>query len=218
MKTIKIVLADDQQLVREGLALLLDLFDDLEVVGEAVDGKQAIEEVKKHKPDVVLMDIQMPELDGVAATTAIQEIWPESKVIILTTFDDDEYVFEGLRAGAVGYLLKDVPSEQLAGAIRAAAKGEGFIQPSIAGKVLAEFARIGKQERLRKKQPLSAPLSQRELEVLAEMATGASNHEIADNLFIAVGTVKNHVSNIIAKLETRDRAQAVLKAKELGYI
>ncbi len=218
MDKIRIVIVDDQQLVREGLSLLLGLYSDIEIAGEASNGNDAVAMVRTEKPDVVLMDIQMPELDGVAATSIIQEQSPDSRVIILTTFDDDEYVFEGLRAGAVGYLLKDVPSEQLVAAVRAAARGEGFIQPSITGKVLAEFARIGKQERLRKKQPLADPLSQREIEVLVEISKGATNQEIADTLFIAVGTVKNHVSNIIAKLKTRDRVHAVLKAREMGYI
>ena len=218
MNKIRIVVADDQRLVREGLVMLLGMFSDFEIAGEASNGREAVDIVNRLTPDVVLMDIQMPELDGVEAAALIREQRPESKVIILTTFDDDEYVFEGLRAGAVGYLLKDVPSEQLADAIRAAARGEGFIQPSIAGKVVAEFARMGARERLREKQPLAEPLSRREIEVLAEMAKGAGNREIADNLYIALGTVKNHVSSIIAKLDTRDRAQAVLKAKELGYI
>jgi DNA-binding NarL/FixJ family response regulator len=164
------------------------------------------------------MDVQMPELDGVAATRQIQETCPQVRVIILTTFDDDEYVFEGLRAGAAGYLLKDVPSEQLAEAIRAAARGEAFIQPSVTRKVVAEFTRMAERERVRREQPLIEPLSARELEVLALLAESLSNQEIADRLYIAPGTVKNHVSNILSKLNARDRTQAVLQAKELGLL
>ena len=144
-----------------------------------------------------------------------------AKVIILTTFDDDEYVFEGLRAGAVGYLLKDVPLQQLVEAIRAAAQGESFLEPSVAAKVVAEFARLSaspRGEAGRANQALVEPLSERELEVLALIATGASNREIADQLYIAEGTVKNHVTSILGKLGVRDRTQAALKAKEAGII
>jgi DNA-binding NarL/FixJ family response regulator len=143
---------------------------------------------------------------------------PDAQVIILTTFDDDEYVFEGLRAGAAGYLLKDVPSEQLAEAIRAAARGEAFIQPSVTRKVVAEFARMAEREHVRREQPLVEPLSAREMEVLALLAEGLSNQEIAERLIIAPGTVKNHVSNILSKLAVRDRTQAVLRAQEIGLL
>jgi DNA-binding NarL/FixJ family response regulator len=215
---IRVLIADDQQLVREGLRVLLDLIPDICVVGEASNGTEAVERARRLKPDVILMDVQMPELDGVAATRQIQEICPQVRVIILTTFDDDEYVFEGLRAGAAGYLLKDVPSEQLAEAIRAAARGEAFIQPSVTRKVVAEFTRMAERERVRREQPLIEPLSARELEVLALLAESLSNQEIADRLYIAPGTVKNHVSNILSKLNARDRTQAVLQAKELGLL
>jgi DNA-binding NarL/FixJ family response regulator len=215
---IRVLIADDQQLVREGLRVLLDLIPDICVVGEASKGTEAVERARRLEPDVILMDVQMPELDGVAATRQIQEICPQVRVIILTTFDDDEYVFEGLRAGAAGYLLKDVPSEQLAEAIRAAARGEAFIQPSVTRKVVAEFTRMAERERVRREQPLIEPLSARELEVLALLAESLSNQEIADRLYIAPGTVKNHVSNILSKLNARDRTQAVLQAKELGLL
>jgi len=215
---IRVLIADDQQLVREGLHVLLDLIPDICVVGEASNGAEAIERARQLEPDVILMDVQMPELDGVAATRQIQETCPRVKVIILTTFDDDEYVFEGLRAGAAGYLLKDVPSEQLAEAIRAAARDEVFIHPSVTRKVVAELSRLTERERVRREQPLVEPLSAREMEVLALLAESLSNQEIADRLYIAHGTVKNHVSNILSKLNARDRTQAVLQAQEIGLL
>ena len=215
---IRVLVADDQQLVREGLRVLLDLIPDIRVVGEAADGVAAAEQAQRIKPDVVLMDVRMPRLDGVAATCKVREMCPDAQVIILTTFDDDEYVFEGLRAGAAGYLLKDVPSEQLAEAIRAAARGEAFIQPSVTRKVVAEFARMAEREHVRREQPLVEPLSAREMEVLALLAEGLSNQEIAERLIIAPGTVKNHVSNILSKLAVRDRTQAVLRAQEIGLL
>jgi DNA-binding NarL/FixJ family response regulator len=217
-KEIRVLIADDQQLVREGLCVLLDLIPDICIVGEATNGRQAVERAQRLKPDVLLMDVQMPELDGVAATRQIQGTCPEVEVIILTTFDDDEYVFEGLRAGAAGYMLKDVPSEQLAQAIRAAARGEAFIHPSVARKVVTEFTRLTERERVRREQPLVDPLSPREMEVLVLLAQGLSNQEIAERLTIAPGTVKNHVSNILSKLDARDRTQAILRAQEIGLL
>jgi DNA-binding NarL/FixJ family response regulator len=218
MPEIRVLLADDQQLVREGLRVLLDLTPDIQVVGEVGDGVEVVERARQTRPDVVLMDVRMPGLDGVAATRRLHGACPEVKVIILTTFDDDEYVFEGLRAGAVGYLLKDVPSEQLAEAIRAAVRGEAFIQPSVARKVVAEFARLTEREHRRREQPLVEPLSARELEVLTLVAEGFSNHEVGERLFITEGTVKNHISNVLAKLGVRDRTQAILRAQELGLL
>jgi DNA-binding NarL/FixJ family response regulator len=215
---IRVLIADDQQLVREGLRVLLDLIPDICVVGEAVDGAEAVERARELEPDVILMDVQMPKLDGVAATHKIRETSPNAQVIILTTFDDDEYVFEGLRGGAAGYLLKDVPSEQLAEAIRAAARGEVFIHPSVTRKVVVELTRLTERERVRREQPLAEPLSSREMKVLALLAEGLSNQEIADRLYIAHGTVKNHVSNILSKLNARDRTQAVLHAQDLGLL
>jgi len=215
---IRVLIVDDQQLVREGLHLLLEMIPDICVAGEAADGTAAVEQARKLKPDVVLMDVQMPKLDGVAAARQIQETCPEAKVIILTTFDDDEYIFEGLRAGAVGYLLKDVPSEHLAEAIRAATRGEAFIHPSVTRKVVAEFTRLAERERVRREQPLVEPLSPREMEVLALLAEGLSNQEIAERLTIARGTAKNHVGNILSKLDARDRTQAVLRAQEIGLL
>ena len=221
MKAIKILLVDDQPLFREGLRTLLSVHADFEVVGEAGNGEQAVRLARLLRPSVVLMDLQMPVLDGVAATRRLHQEQPACRVIVLTTFDDDEMVFDGLRAGAVGYLLKDAPSEKLAEAIRVAARGETFLQPSVAAKVVAEFARLSRKtagtpdalSRL-----LNGPLSERELEILRLIAQGASNREIAGALFLAEGTVKNHVTNILGKLEVRDRTQAALKAKDSGLI
>jgi len=214
---IKILLVDDQPLFREGLRTLLSLHSDFEVVGEAANGGEAIRLTRSLLPSVVLMDLQMPILDGVSATRRLHEEQPSCRVIVLTTFDDDEMVFDGLRAGAVGYLLKDVPSEKLAEAIRAAARGESFLQPSVAAKVVAEFARLSARTAAVTKS-LIEPLSERELEILHLIARGASNREIASGLFIAEGTVKNHVTNILAKLGVRDRTQAAIKAKDIGLV
>jgi DNA-binding NarL/FixJ family response regulator len=198
------------------------------VVGQAGNGREAIQQVEALRPDVVLMDVRMPDMDGVAATRALSARFPEVGVIILTTFEDDEIVFEGLKAGARGYLLKDISSEEMADAVRKVASGGALIQPSITRKVLAEFSRLasapGSQPgsktapALRQPASLAAPLTDRELEVLQAIAGGLSNREIAERLVITEGTVKNHVSNLIAKLEVRDRTQAVLKAQDLGMI
>ncbi len=218
---IRVLLVDDQALFREGLHTLLSVWPDLEVVGEAGNGQEALDAAARLKPDVVLMDLRMPVLDGVAATRRLLEKMPQVKIIVLTTFDDDDHVFDGLRAGAVGYLLKDVPSEKLVEAIRAAAAGQSFLQPSVAAKVVAEFTRltaVAQETAVSPPNALVEPLSEREQEILALVATGASNKEIAGELFIAEGTVKNHVTNILGKLGVRDRTQAALKAREIGLI
>ena len=217
MNPIKILLVDDQPLFREGLCTLLSVHPDLEVVGEAANGAEAIRLARSLLPLVVLMDLQMPVLDGVAATRRLHEEQPDCRVIVLTTFDDDELVFDGLRAGAVGYLLKDAPSEKLAEAIRVAARGETFLQPSVAAKVVAEFARLSRKT-ITTGHPLMEPLSEREIEILRLIAQGASNREIAGTLFLAEGTVKNHVTSILGKLAARDRTQAALKSKDCGLI
>lgn len=216
-RVIKILLVDDQSLFREGLRTLIEVQPDFRVVGEASNGEESLRLAATEQPEVVLMDLRMPVMDGVTATRRIRDLFPNIHVIVLTTFDDDETVFDGLRAGAVGYLLKDVTSEKLYEAIRAAARGEYFMMPSITAKVMSEFTRMARTPRAPQGE-LIAPLSNRELEVLRHVATGASNKEIADTLVIAEGTVKNHLTSILAKLDARDRMQAVLKAREHGLI
>ena len=224
MTNITILLVDDQTLFREGLHTILSVQPGLEVVGEAANGQEALTMAQALQPHLILMDLRMPVLDGVAATRQLRTVVPDSRVIVLTTFDEDEYVFEGLRAGAVGYLLKDVASDKLIEAIRAAARGETFLQPSVAAKVVAEFNRLSTPAKAptnptaRSTSALVEPLSERELEILRLVATGASNREIAGNLFISEGTVKNHLTSILGKLGARDRTQAVIKARDLGLV
>jgi DNA-binding NarL/FixJ family response regulator len=214
---IRILLVDDQRLMREGLRILLELEPDLKVVGEAKDGQTALEAYADLQPDVVLMDVRMPGMDGVEATWRLCDRWPQARVVILTTFDDDEYVFEGLRAGARGYLLKDVSGHDLAEAVRTVAAGGALIEPSIARKVVAEFARVAPPAR-RPDSGLLEPLSDREQEILQLLAQGLSNGEIAARLSLAQGTVKNYVTNILQKLGARDRTQAALRAREWGLL
>ena len=220
---IRVLLVDDQTLIRQGIKTLLDLEPDIQVVGLAGNGGEAIAAAEQTRPDVVLMDVRMPVLDGVAATRELTRRFPRVAVIILTTFDDDEYVFEGLKAGARGYLLKDVSSDDMAQAVRTVAAGGALIQPSIARKVVAEFGRLASSAGAAApptpdQSGLSEPLTEREMDVLRAMAAGLSNREIADRLVITEGTVKNHVSNVLDKLGARDRTQAVLKAQALQLI
>ncbi len=212
---IDVLLVDDQTLIRQGIRVLLEIEPDIRVVGQAGDGREAIRQVETLHPQVVLMDVRMPEMDGLAATRELSARFPEVGVIILTTFEDDETVFEGLRAGARGYLLKDVSSEEMAAAVRKVAAGEALIQSRLTRKVLAEFSRLAGSP---SKPAMETPLTERELEVLQALAHGLSNREIAAQLIITEGTVKNHVSNLIDKLGVRDRTQAVLKGQELGLI
>ena len=203
--------------------MLLEIEADIQVVGQAANGREAVEQVESLSPDVVLMDVRMPEMDGVEATRELGRRFPEVKVIILTTFEDDETVFDGLKAGARGYLLKDISSEDMAAAVRRVAAGEALIEPRLTRKVLAEFTRLaaasdshtpatGTSERL------AVGLTEREKDVLKALAQGLSNREIAERLVITEGTVKNHVSSLIDKLGVRDRTQAILKGQELGLI
>jgi DNA-binding NarL/FixJ family response regulator len=216
---VRVLLVDDQALFREALAMLLDVRPDIEVVGEAANGDEALRAAAELAPDVVLMDLRMPVLDGIAATRRMRVELPGVRVIALTTFDDDEEVFAALRAGAVGYLLKDVSSPRLVEAVLAAARGESVLQPSVAAKVVARFADLPDDPAPRPRpQPLVVPLSDRELEVLRGLADGCSNREIAAALFLAEGTVKNHVTNVLAKLGVRDRTQAALRARALGLL
>ena len=214
---IRILLVDDQRLMREGLRILLELEPGLEIVGEAGDGQAGLDAYEALQPDVVLMDVRMPGMDGVEATWRLRERWPDARVVILTTFDDDEYVFEGLRAGAMGYLLKDVSGHDLAEAVRTVAAGGVLIEPSVARKVVTEFARVAPPARAADA-GLAEPLSEREREILELLALGLNNREIADRLSLAPGTVKNYVTTILQKLGVRDRTQAAIRARELGLI
>lgn len=217
MDRIRILLVDDQTMFRDGLRVLLSSQPDFEIVGEAGDGEEAVTKATRLKPGVVLMDLRMPVLDGATATRRLRALQPDCRVIVLTTFDEDEAVFDGLRAGAAGYLLKDAPTDKLFEAIRAAARGETFLQPSVATRVVAEFARLSEQAPVWA-QALSEPLSPRELEILRLLAAGSTNREIAEKLVIAEGTVKNHVTSIFNKLSVTDRTRAALRARELGLI
>jgi len=210
MKPIRILLAEDQTLMRQGLKTILELESGFEVAGEAEDGKAAVKLALQLRPDIILMDVQMPQLNGVEATAAICRSWPEAKVIILTTFDRDDYVFQGVRAGAVGYLLKDLPSPKLVETIRRVHDGEVFIQPEIASRTL--------RAALHSPGDLIEPLSEREREVLVMLAQGIPNKEIADKLHLAEGTVKNHVSNILGKLQAQNRTEAADIARKRGLI
>jgi DNA-binding NarL/FixJ family response regulator len=218
MAPIRVLLVDDQALFREALGTLLGVRPEIRVVGEAANGAEALDRSAELAPDVVLMDLHMPVLDGVGATRRLRVERPGVRVLALTTFDDDEDVFSALRAGAVGYLLKDVPSDRLVEGILAAARGESVLQPSVAAKVVARFAQLPQEKGGVTQQPLVVPLSDRELEVLRLLADGGSNREIAGALFLAEGTVKNHVTNVLAKLGARDRTQAALRARSLGLV
>lgn len=218
---IKVLLVDDQKLIRQGICLLLEIEADIEVVGQASNGKEALEQVEHLNPEVVLMDVRMPEMDGVEATRRLAQSHPEVKVIILTTFEDDETVFEGLKAGARGYLLKDIGSEEMAEAVRRVARGEALIEPRLTSKVLAEFSRLasaGATQARTEADGFKVSLTERESEVLQALARGLSNREISETLIITEGTVKNHVSSLLDKLGVRDRTQAILKGQELGLI
>ena len=213
----RVLIVDDQRLMRNGLATLLELEGDMQVVAEAQDGQAGLDAYELHLPDVVLMDIRMPGMDGVEATRRIMERWPTARVIILTTFDDDEFVFEGLRAGALGYLLKDISGVELAQSIRLVAAGGALIEPSVARKVVAEFARLEPANRSLN-EGLIDPLTERELEILKFLSQGSSNKQIAAQLHLANGTVKNYISNIFNKLGVTDRTQAALRGRKLGLL
>lgn len=210
MTDIRLLLVEDQTLMRQGLKTILDLEPDMRVQAEAVNGTDGVRAALRHRPDVILMDVQMPELDGVAATREICEQWPGAKVIVLTTFERDDLVFQAVQAGALGFLLKDTPADDLIDTIRRVHGGEAFIQPSIAARALRLLARPSA--------PAPAPdaLSERERDVLAHLAQGLSNRDIAERLSITEGTVKNHVSSILSKLHASNRTHAAEIARRRG--
>jgi DNA-binding NarL/FixJ family response regulator len=213
----RVLLCDDQALVRSGFRMILEAREDLVVVAEAEDGLQALELTWRHLPDVVLMDVRMPRLDGVEATRRLVAAGAEARVLILTTFDLDEYVFEALRAGASGFLLKDVQPAQLVDAVRVVARGEALLAPAVTRRLLDRFARTlpGAPE---EPPPGLATLTEREREVLGLLAQGCSNAELAERLYLSETTVKTHVSSILRKLGLRDRVQAVVLAYQTGLV
>jgi DNA-binding NarL/FixJ family response regulator len=212
---IRVVIVDDQTIVREGIRALLRIAGGVEVVGEAADGEQALAVIATAEPDVVLLDVRMPKLDGIGVLEALGAAADAPPCIVLTTFDEDELLLKAIARGARGFLLKDVSLEQLAGAIRTVAEGGSVVTPAVADRVVKGLARLGGGfEKLGRPEPLS----KREVEVLRMMATGCNNREIAAACFVAEGTVKNHVSSILTKLGVRDRTRAVLRGLELGLI
>ena len=221
---VRVLVVDDQRLMRDGIASLLGIQDGIEVVGTAANGQEALEQALSLQPDVILMDVRMPIMDGVAAATQVRRQLPSCRVLMLTTFDDEEYVIEALRAGATGYLLKDIPARNLAQAVRAAHQGIYQLDPAVASKVFNSLTRSESQHSQSPASPLSvrppaAPvkpvdLTEREIEVLRLIARGATNREIAEALVISEGTVKNHISNILSRLGLRDRTQAAIYARE----
>ena len=213
--SIRVLIADDQSLVRAGFRLVLENHEDIEVVGEAANGEQAVHGVARLEPDVVLMDIRMPELDGIAATRQITERHA-ARVLVLTTYDLDEYVYDALQAGASGFLLKDTPPAQLTEGIRAVASGEALLAPTVTRRLIEEFARVGPVPRAHDDE--LAELTARELEVLKLLARGMSNAEIAGALVLGETTVKTHVTHVLSKLGLRDRVQAVVLAYESGLV
>jgi DNA-binding NarL/FixJ family response regulator len=214
MKPIRVLIVDDHALFREALRSLLAARSEIQVVGEASNGREALAQLESESPDVVLMDMKMPELGGVETIRRIRAQKPAVKVIVLTTFEDDQLVFEGLRAGAMGYLLKDASSERLLEAIHTVAEGQSFLQPTVAAKLVAEFSRLAARPTVDN----LMLLSNREREVVRLLARGASNRSIASALFLAEGTVKNHITNIFTKMGVSDRTQAALKARDLGLL
>ena len=210
---IRVLLVDDQALVRSGFRLILETREDLDVVGEAEDGREAVELARKLRPDVILMDVRMPNVDGVEATRRLAALGSPARVLILTTFDLDEYVYEAIRAGASGFLLKDVQPAQLVDAVRVVAAGEALLAPTVTRRLLDRFAgQLPSSE----PPPELARLTERELEILTLMAEGLSNAELAERLFLSETTVKTHVSSVLRKLELRDRVQAVVLAYRAG--
>jgi DNA-binding NarL/FixJ family response regulator len=222
--TIRVLLVDDQALIRDGLAIILNAQPDIRVVGQAADGQEGIELARRLRPDAILMDIKMPRLDGIQATRRIKEALPETPIVILTTYAEDELVFEGIRAGASGYLLKDITRDELAEAVRGAARGEAQIDPAVASQVLAEFQRMASVLRrppapaAEADLPPMEDLTPREETILRLLTEGLTNAGIADRLGLSEGTVKNHVSEILSKLHANDRTHAVVLAIKRGLL
>lgn len=217
--TIRVLVADDQMMVREGFSVLLNAMPDIEVVGEAVNGREAVDRVRDLTPDVVLMDIRMPELNGIEATREIVAANGTSKVLVLTTFDLDEYVYQALRAGASGFLLKDASARQLADGVRVVASGEALLAPSVTRRLITEFSKLSESPRiLASAHSAYGDLTDRETEVLVLIAQGLSNMEIAGRLVVAESTIKTHVSRILVKLGLRDRTQAAVFAYEARLV
>ncbi|MEU7564602.1 response regulator transcription factor [Streptomyces fradiae] len=215
--TIRVLVVDDQVMVREGFSVLLNAMPDIEVVGEAVNGREAVRQVAALRPDVVLMDIRMPEMNGIDATREVVASDGDAKVLVLTTFDLDEYVYQALRAGASGFLLKDASARQLADGVRIVAAGEALLAPTVTRRLITEFAKRAESPRMA---PLSrvGELTERETEVLVLIAQGLSNAEIAAHLVVAESTIKTHVSRVLVKLGLRDRTQAAVFAYEARLV
>lgn len=218
MKKLRILLVDDQSLFREALRTLLSLQPDFEIIAEAENGERAIALARVHQPDVILMDLRMPVMGGVEATRRVMATVPGSRVVVLTTFEEDEEIFDAMRAGALGYLLKACSADKLCESVRAAAKGTSVLDPSVTARMMAELNRLSAKEGRRPAQTLAEPLSERELGVLRLLAEGRSNKEIGSVLNITEGTVKNHMTNVLGKLGVLDRTQAALRAREMGLI
>ncbi|MBT2478675.1 response regulator transcription factor [Streptomyces sp. ISL-94] len=215
--TIRVLIVDDQMMVREGFSVLLNAMEGIEVVGEAVDGREAITQVAALRPDVVLMDIRMPHMNGLEATREIVAADTDAKVLVLTTFDLDEYVYQALRAGASGFLLKDASARQLADGVRVVAAGEALLAPSVTKRLIAEFSKLSETPKPADPAGLGE-LTEREKEVLVLIAQGLSNGEIAGRLIVAESTIKTHVSRILVKLGLRDRTQAAVFAYETRLV
>ncbi|MGH2496343.1 MAG: response regulator [Ktedonobacteraceae bacterium] len=232
--TVSVLVVDDQRLMRDGIASLLEMQEAIEIVGTASNGQEAIEKAISLRPDVILMDVRMPVMDGVVTTGRIRRELPSCRILMLTTFDDDAYIIDALRAGASGYLLKDLPAPDLASAVQAAYKGIYQLDPLVASKVIASLSRQQTLDSANQPLPVSpasstmsdagtltprtTDLTGREVEVLRLIAKGATNREIAEQLVISEGTVKNHISNILSRLGLRDRTQAAIYARENGWL
>ncbi|MEU0372098.1 response regulator transcription factor [Streptomyces sp. NPDC006283] len=215
--TIRVLIVDDQIMVREGFSVLLNAMPDIEVIGEAVNGREAVTKVAELAPDVVLMDIRMPELNGIEATREIVAAHAEAKVLVLTTFDLDEYVYQALRAGASGFLLKDASARQLADGVRVVAAGEALLAPTVTRRLITEFSKLSESPRPAAMTQIG-DLTERETEVLVLIAQGLSNAEIASHLVVAESTIKTHVSRVLVKLGLRDRTQAAVFAYEARLV